>query len=475
MTRLKLIEGAISPGRGEAGEIGVSRAPNYPVIAFYLPQFHPIPENDEFWGSGFTEWANVTTAQPQFKGHYQPHLPADLGFYDLRTPEVREQQAELARKYGISGFCYHHYWFHGRRVLDRPFAEVLASGKPNFPFCLNWANENWTRRWDGGDNQVLIQQKYSDADSKAHIRSLYAAFVDQRYIRLNGKPLFLIYNIASIPDPRRVTDVMRETMVRDGMGEIHLCAAETFAGRIDPRPAGFDSAVEFPPHHAWRSGVETDYGFVNFLREFSGSLNDYRMVMHDALERAAPEFPLFRTVVPSWDNTARRKHRATMLLNSTPDLFGEWLYHMGVWTRRQFPRNDAPIFVNAWNEWAEGCHLEPDLAYGHNFLIATRRAIERAAQYQVSYVPGATQPREIYDDVLERDRFWLKYMSRRAVGWPAVQPDDGRPRYVLDEVCITRFLHHWLGNKRARLPFLRKLLAPIIKPLLRRLSSENIA
>lgn len=443
-----------------------ARKPQRPVIAFYLPQYHPIPENDEFWGKGFTEWRNVSMAKPQYKGHYQPHIPADLGFYDLRLPEVRAQQAELAARYGLGGFCYHHYWFHGRRVLERPFQEVLKSGEPDFPFCLNWANENWTRRWDGGDASILIDQKYSDEDSAAHVRSLYPAFNDKRYIRLNDRPLFLIYNLASIPDPKRVTDVMRETMIKDGMGEIHICAAETFAGRIDPRPFGMDSAVEFPPHHCWRFGTESEWQRFDFTGPFEGSLNDYRMLIHDEIERATPEFPLFRTVVPGWDNTARRNSQATILVNSTPELYGEWLYHMLEWTKRAHPDSDAPVFVNAWNEWAEGCHLEPDQIYGYSHLEATQEAIERSR----------TASEDGHNVLVERDKFWLKFISRRGLGWPATRPElpYELPPPDLSKISITKFLYQWVVNDRARFPALRRATTPFVRPMLRWLSHDHL-
>jgi len=187
------------------------------AIALYLPQFHPVPENDEWWGRGFTEWRNVAKAKALFPGHYQPHLPADLGFYDLRLPEVREAQAELASQHGIHGFCYYHYWFNGRRILERPFNEVLESGKPDFPFCLCWANENWTRVWDGGERNVLLEQHYSFEDDLAHIRSLIPAFKDPRYIRINGKPLFLVYRTELLPDPAKTAALWQKEAIKAGL------------------------------------------------------------------------------------------------------------------------------------------------------------------------------------------------------------------------------------------------------------------
>src|SRR6266581_5637616 len=218
------------------------------VIAFYLPQYHPIPENDAWWGRGFTEWTNVTKARALFRGHYQPHLPADLGFYDLRLAETREAQAELAREHGIHGFCYYHYWFNGRRLLERPFDNVLASGKPDFPFCLCWANESWTKAWDGcGD--YLIEQQYSELDDRRHMRWLVKAFDDKRYIRIDGKPLFLVYRASDLPDSLKTTTIWREEAKKSGVGEIFLAAVESNfpEERRDPTKLGFDAAVEFQP------------------------------------------------------------------------------------------------------------------------------------------------------------------------------------------------------------------------------------
>ncbi len=217
------------------------------AIAFYLPQFHPIPENNEWWGAGFTEWHNVVRARPLFGGHHQPHVPADLGFYDLRTPETGAAQAALAQQYGIDAFCYYHYWFNGRRLLERPFNDVLRSGEPDHKFCLCWANENWTRRWDGADAEILMGQRYNPEDDLAHIRWLCEAFADPRYIRFEGKPV-LVYSASRLPDPRRTAEIWRTEAQRLGIGEIFLLRVETFAGqRGNPEDIGFDAAVEFWP------------------------------------------------------------------------------------------------------------------------------------------------------------------------------------------------------------------------------------
>src|SRR5262249_47266129 len=222
-------------------------------VAFYLPQFHPIPENDEWWGPGFTEWTNVAKARPRYRGHYQPHAPADLGYYDLRLAETRRQQAALARAHGIDAFCYYHYWFGGKRLLERPFDEVLASGDPDFPFMLCWANENWTRRWDGQENAVLARQQYSADDDRAHGRWLATAFRDERYVRVDGKPMFLVYRASQLPDPKRTTQIWREEAAKAGVGELYLCRVESFGSEHgDPAALGFDAAVDFQPNWSRR-------------------------------------------------------------------------------------------------------------------------------------------------------------------------------------------------------------------------------
>ncbi len=343
------------------------------LIAFFLPQYHPIPENDLWWGKGFTEWTNVTRARPQFAGHYQPQLPADLGFYDLRLAEVREGQAALARAHGIHGFCYHHYWFGGKRLLHRPLDEVVASGQPDFPFCVCWANENWTRRWDGAESDVLLAQRHSDADSLSFIRSLLPLFGDRRYIRVDGRPLLVVYRAAILPNAVRMTALWRRECRARGEAEPYLVAALTHGFADDPRSLGFDAAVEFPPHGVF--AVPRTHAVRRLNPLFSGTLLDYRAMVAELLTRPQSEFPLFRTAVPSWDNTARRRNTATVFVGSSPEAYRLWLSALVAQARATRRPDEQIVFINAWNEWAEGCHLEPDRRYGHAWLEATRSAL----------------------------------------------------------------------------------------------------
>lgn len=346
------------------------------LICFYLPQYHPIPENDRWWGEGFTDWKNVARAKPLFDGHYQPHLPAELGYYDLRQPEVREAQAALASEYGIYGFCYHHYWFGGHRLLERPFNEVLSSGKPDFPFCLCWANENWTRRWDGRENEILIQQQHSDQDDINFIRALFPAFQDKRYIRINDKPLLIVYRTDLLPDPIRTATIWREQTQKAGLGDLYLCRAETFTSYgkyADPAAIGFDAALEFPPHAIRTINLR---GFINRSDpQFITNILDYEQVVYGALMRPDTTYKLFRGVMPAWDNTPRRGKNGTVFVHSTPELYKLWLSECIRWTGLRHCGDERLVFINAWNEWAEGCHLEPDTRYGRRYLEATRAAL----------------------------------------------------------------------------------------------------
>ena len=351
------------------------------LIAFYLPQFHPIPENDRWWGKGFTEWQNVVKAKPLFPGHYQPHLPADLGFYDLRVPETRQEQADLAQQYGIYGFCYYHYWFQGQRLLERPFEDVLASGKPDFPFCLCWANENWTRRWDGQEQEILMQQTYSEDDDRNHIKWLIQAFRDKRYIRINGKPIFLVYSAIKLPYPFKTAAIWREEAKKHGIEDIFLCKVESIhEPRNSPTSIGFDAAIEFQPD-TLHLGLPLKRGkYWEILRKLrlsptlytTNPIYDYKIIVERMLQKPSPSYTRFPGVTVSWDSTPRYKNRAVIFDNSTPELYGKWL--------REVIRKYAPdhpeerlVFINAWNEWGEGNHLEPCQKWGRAYLEVTHQ------------------------------------------------------------------------------------------------------
>jgi lipopolysaccharide biosynthesis protein len=362
--------------------------PRTRVVAFYLPQFHPVADNDRWWGPGFTEWRNVVTARPQFAGHHQPHAPSDLGLYDLRVPEVRAAQADLARAHGIAAFCYYHYWFEGRRLLERPFDEVLASGQPDLPFCLCWANERWTRAWDGRDSSVLVEQTYSDADDRAHARWLMRAFSDERYLRVDGRPVFLVYRAADLPDARRTTDVLRAEAQRAGIGELLLCRVASFRDEHDdPAALGFDAAVEHQPDWTdlgtprrrtlpWRAAARLGLASRGFTRH---RVFDYAAVAEHMSTRPQPSYPRFPGLTPSWDNTPRRARDGVVLDGSTPALYRRWLESCLARAASAPTGGGSLVFVNAWNEWGEGNHLEPEARFGRGYLEATRQAVELAA------------------------------------------------------------------------------------------------
>ncbi|MEO7192516.1 MAG: glycoside hydrolase family 99-like domain-containing protein [Vicinamibacterales bacterium] len=354
------------------------------AVAFYLPQYHPITENDEWWGKGFTEWRNVVRSRPLFRGHYQPHLPADLGFYDLRLAESRLAQAELARAFGIDAFCYYHYWFNGRRLLERPFKEVLSSGQPDFPFCLCWANENWTRRWDGADSEVLLSQDYREEDDRRHLQALLPAFKDPRYLRIKGCPVFLVYRASHLPDPRSTVARWRDEAVQGGLPGLYLCAVESQPAEHGIAPtAGFDAAVEFAPDWTvlppcerdsliWRGAAKLRLTNRSFVRH---RIRRYEDLVSNMLAKNQTSYLRFPCVTPGWDNTARRNTGATVFRGSTPQTYERWLRE----SKRRFipPSPDENLlFVNAWNEWAEGNHLEPDQHWGPQYLEATLRALQ---------------------------------------------------------------------------------------------------
>lgn len=351
------------------------------IIAIHLPQFHPFKENDEWWGKGFTEWTNVAKARPRFRGHYQPHIPADLGFYDLRLEESRIAQAEMAKEYGIYGFCYYHYWFNGHQLMERPLEDILATGKPDFPFMLCWANENWTRAWDGGETQILIKQDYSDEDDRKHIAFLCKKyFSDKRYIRINNRPVFCIYRSTLFPDIKHSIEIMRDEASKYGE-DLYICRFESHnsEGEIYME-AGFDAAVEFQPHKYKSFSISR---FLNSIgARIYGKLvvpqvEDYGTYVKSELRKNKHvNYKLYPCVTPMWDNSSRRVGGPFYALkNSTPQKYGRWL--KGV-LEGFAPYSDSEnfVFINAWNEWAEGNHLEPDLKWGRKYLEETKKCID---------------------------------------------------------------------------------------------------
>ena len=356
------------------------------VIAVVLPQFHPIPENDQWWGRGFTEWTNVVKARPVMKGHYQPHLPGELGFYDLRLPEARAAQAALAKEHGITGFCYYHYWFNGHQLLDRPLHEILHSGEPDFPFCICWANENWTRAWDGRDREVLMAQNYSLEDDERHIEALIPYLKDPRYIRVGSRPLLIIYKSSRLPNAKATFSLWRRKAFEAGLGE--LCLAHFESGgqgtSLIPSTLDLDLSIEFMPD--WRNlGGELYATPKARLAMNLGLLSkaykkhricDYRRMVALAKQRITPNYPLIRCVTPGFDSTPRRPQGATILVNNSPECYEDWLRFALSWSRKNNSDDQQVVFINAWNEWGEGNHLEPDTKNGRAYLEATKRAIQ---------------------------------------------------------------------------------------------------
>ena len=342
------------------------------LIAFYLPQYHRIPENDDWWGPGFTEWTNVARGRPNFDGHHQPQIPRELGFYDLSSPDVIRRQAEMARLYGISGFCFYHYWFSGRRLLERPLDLFLRSDI-DMSFCICWANENWTRTWDGDTKSVLLEQKYSPGEDALFFHSIVDVLRDRRYIRVDGKPLLIVYRAKSIPNPQQTFATWRRMACEAGLGGLHISVVD-FYDISNPAEVDADSLLEFPPHkfNGQANVPNTVPPITN--PSFSGNILDYRKVIAQSLHKVAPPFTYFRGIVPNWDNTARRQDTPTTIIDSTPEWYGKWLTYLRAYTRRHAKRPDeALIFVNAWNEWGEGCHLEPDVKWGLQYLESTFR------------------------------------------------------------------------------------------------------
>lgn len=353
------------------------------LIAFNLPQYYPIPENDEWWGKGFTEWTNTAKAKPMFNGHYQPHVPADLGFYDLRLPAARKAQADLAREYGIEAFCYYHYWFAGKRLLERPVNEIVESGEPDFPFCLCWANETWSGIWHGSRNKILIEQAYpGDDDYKAHFAYLVRAFTDRRYLTVDGKPLFVVYQPYHMPDPKYFAEIFRALAEKAGLKGLYLIATNTPKCWV-PSDFCFDASIGMPfPELLY---VSRNNPIKRLYRKYlkiigKPKIHTYeKVIMMDMFYESKRGSISYPCVIPNWDNTPRSGSNGLVLHGSTPELFRRHLRKAFDLIRDEHFEHKL-IFVKSWNEWAEGNYLEPDQRFGTGYLEVIREELQRCAE-----------------------------------------------------------------------------------------------
>lgn len=347
-------------------------------IAFYLPQFHSIQLNDENFGKGFTEWTNVSKCFPQFKGHYQPHIPIDVGFYDLSTDKVMYRQIKLAKQYGIYAFCFHYYWFSGDRLLETPIFNYLKNKELDLPFCLCWANENWSKLWDGGNCEILYEQKLSADDDKKFFYDILPFFKDSRYIKIDNKPLLVIYRLNLFEKDRikNFIDTIKKLAVKEGFSGVHVVGANSFC-LDDARDYGADCTLEFPPHGISDKNIKIKNRYTN--KNSSISIVNLKKYVEKGLYLKSDNNSIYKGIFPSWDNSARKAKSGAIVYLSNPEIYKIWLRNIIKWTIDNHIKDDRYIFINAWNEWAEGAHLEPDLKYGYAYLQATKDALEETS------------------------------------------------------------------------------------------------
>jgi hypothetical protein len=374
--RISTLVGSIKNGQ-KRQRIGAGSEEECKVLAFYLPQYHPIPENDRAWGKGFTEWRNVGAAQPWFVGHDQPRVPAELGYYDLRVPDIMRKQAAMAQEHGIFGFCYYYYWFHGARPLNYPIENMLNDKRVDIPFCFCWANESWTKRWDGGNREVILEQRHDPIDDIAFFNSVAPAFMDLRYIKIDGKPLLLVYRTELFPDIYETTELWRREAERNGWPGLYLVRCESFGGELHPSVLGFDAAYEVPTFKLPDFMLVDKDEVSGVHKRFHGRILSYRKVIDYYAHRPAANYKRYYDVMLAWDNTARYGNMATVFHGVTPELYKTWLGTAIARTVREHSGAERLVFVNAWNEWAEGSYLEPDIKRGAQFLRATRDVVEQ--------------------------------------------------------------------------------------------------
>jgi len=346
------------------------------VLAYYLPQFYPTPENDAWWGRGATEWNNVSRAVPQYIGHYQPRLPGELGYYDMRIKDNLKRQVELAQMYGMYGFAFYFYWFDGKRLLEKPLDMFLESSDLDFPFCLCWANESWTRRFDGTCGEILMKQNDTAESYIAFIDSVIPYMRDCRYIRVNGRPVLVIYRPSFVPGCAAILRIWRTHCRNAGIGEPYIIGVREHTWDADLLTHGFDAQSEFHPGTIFRYCENITEKIKFMRRDFGGLVLDYRDIVENKKYFRYSYPKLHRAVMPAWDNTARRNNMGMIFEGATPELYKRWLKDVLVETKSNHELDEPFVFINAWNEWGEGAYLEPDRRYGYAFLQATREAIE---------------------------------------------------------------------------------------------------
>lgn len=348
------------------------------IIAFYLPQFHAIELNDKNFGKGFTEWSNVAKAMPLFSGHYQPHLPYDIGFYDLSSDSVMYRQVELAKAYQIYGFCFHYYWFSGKRLLEKPIFNYHNNKDLDLPFCLCWANENWSRLWDGGDKEVIVEQRLQENDDEKFFYDILPFFKDERYIKVDNKPILLIYNMKLFEKERilRFINTLKNLAKKEGLAGLFILGVKSFDFE-EQLEFGADAKVEFPPLN-----MSNKFDFRIYPKYANKNANGRVFDINEYVKKGEyvkdGDSSVFKGAFPSWDNTARKAKSGADIYLCSPSSYKAWLKNLITWTRANHKRDKRFIFINAWNEWGEGAHLEPDTRYGYAYLQATREALDGA-------------------------------------------------------------------------------------------------
>ena len=423
------------------------------IMAFYLPQFHSIPENDEWWGKGFTEWTNVKKAKPNFEGHYQPKVPTDLRYYDLLDCDSLKSQLNLAKQYGVDAFCFYYYWFNGKKLLESPLEMLLSNKSLDFPFCICWANEDWTRTWDGESNNILIKQEYSPTAYENFIIDIFPLFEDDRYLTINNRPVLLIYRAQKIENCQSALEEWRSYCSERGVSP-YIVSVDSFgeATGFEHHKLGFDAIVDFPPH-SFAKPYQGDVKITN--HDFRGSLFDYETTCRAFIDKRTTPHRHFRCAMPAWDNTARRQDEAHIFLKSSPEYYEKWLTENIEYTRDFFQGEEKLTFINAWNEWGEGNYLEPDTTNGLNFLEATKKARDKATHVPIKEIKLAIIIHAFYPDILREILLFLDHTPVAAKLFVTVPQEKATiVRDILDKHILPYYLLPVENKGRDILPFL---------------------